>query len=662
MGRLKLGPLSAESSNMTTLAENLTSQATNETPKAVLCIGLDDQALDIVKPLISHDLNFKTLSFIDPLAKINSEIDSASIVFLQWDGIGKKAHKILLSREKKSQNNSASVHLLLRNKLNTPVLAPKQAKELGIASWIELPQKYFEIQRLLFDLSGGDDNEPQNPNQAFTAGAESTPNLLRTQTLKPPTTHQPEKSTSHHHPVIASETSAKEIVKGTSKSSESILTDSNPPAELDLPIPTGPDLESSMRRIVETWKKFTTEYDALARDNKGFSRERLVVVHPDEAFASEIALLLEECGVKYVRKTRTVDETMAELRRQATGIVIWFDGSSRMVASLLEHLTESRQLTYIPILVVLPSRDVAEQLGAKLRGYFFDAICFFDRKARTLSTALESLKRAAAANNTPRSVLEQLRQPLKLESPPEKRRSVPLADLEILAQKLSERPGKRYWGLSELIPHSIIAGEIDKSMAVLREVISLRSNAFNTLILRALVARQTPKKDEAADFLANMALKYPDMSADRLFRVAHMLERWKAQEALCKLLNGWAQIPELQNDPQLSWMAGRYYLMIKNLPKAVAFMAQAATIDPMRTDYAEGIARILATNHHYDRAATILRYLMTSKDCPWDGKILYPHVLVQCRNIKEATEVLTKLLTEAPENRELLAIKNRLQL
>lgn len=647
---------------MTTLAENLTSRATNETPKAVLCIGLDDQALDIVKPLISHDLNFKTLSFIDPLAKINSEIDSASIVFLQWDGIGKKAHKILLSREKKSQNNSAAVHLLIRNKLSTPVLAPKQAKELGIASWIELPQKYFEIQRLLFDLSGGDDNEQQSPHQAFTAGAESTPTLLRTQTIKPATTHQPEKGIYHHHSMIAHETSAKETGKGPSHGSESTHTDLKPPKELDLPTPTGPDLESSMRRIVETWKKFTTENATLAKDIKPFSRERLVVVHPDEAFASEIALLLEECGVKYVRKTRTVDETMAELRRQATGIVIWFDGSSRMVASLLEHLTESRQLTYIPILVVLPSRDVAEQLGAKLRGYFFDAICFFDRKSKTLATALESLKRAATANNTPRSVLEQLRQPLKLESPPEKRRAVPLADLEVLAQKLSERPGKRYWGLSELIPHSIIAGEINKSMAVLREVISLRSNAFNTVILRALVARQTPKKDEAADFLANTALKYPDLSADRLFRVAHMLERWKAQEALHKLLNGWAKIPELQNDPQLLWMVGRYYLMIKNLPKAVAFMAQAAMIDPMRTDYAEGIARILATNHHYDRAATILRYLTLAKDCPWDGKILYPHVLVQCRNIKEATEVLRQLLTEAPENRELLAIKNRLLL
>ncbi len=650
---------------MNNVAENLTSQATDETPKAVLCIGLDEQSLEIVKPLITHDLNLKTLSFIDPLAKINAEMDAASIVFLQWDGIGKKAHKILLSREKKSQTNSASVHILLRNKLSTPPLAPKQAKELGIASWIELPTKYFEIQRLLFDLTGEDDSEEQSHHHTFTAGAESTPTLLRAQTLKSPSVHHPEKLISSHHKIETSEIASKDISSELQVAQKAPLADMSPNPQhrdLDISTPTGSDLESSMRRIVETWKKFTAENDALARENKAFARDRLVVVHPDEAFASEIALLLEECGVRYVRKTGTVDETMAELRRHATGIVIWFDGSSRMVASLLEHLTESRQLTYIPILVVLPSRDVAEQLGAKLRGYFFDAICFYDRKAKTLITALDSLKRAATATNTPRSVLEQLRQPLKLESPPEKRRTLPLGDLEVLAEKLSERPGKRYWGLSELIPHSIIAGDIDKSVAVLREVISLRGNAFNTIILRALVARQTPKKEEAADFLVNMALKYPDMSADRLFRVAQMLERWKAREALCKLLNGWAKIPELKNDHQLLWMAGRYYLLIKNLPKAIAFMAQAATVDPLRTDYAEGIARILATNHHYDRAATILRYLITTKDCPWDGKILYPHVLVQCRSIKEASEILTQLLTEAPENRELLAMKNKIQL
>ena len=647
--------------HMNSTAEILSSPVTDDAPKAVLCIGFDEQALEIVKPLISQGLILRTISFIDPLAKINSEIDSASIVFIQWDGIGKKAHTILLSREKKSQNQGVAVHLLLRNKITTPALAPKQAKELGIASWIEVPQKYFEIQRLLFDLTGGKDDEDNKHVHAYAAGAESTPTLLRSQTLRPMTSSRPQGSEVAPFLDSRPQTDKKESNVPPKLPTERDEVD-RPVPELKLPVPHGSGLETSLRRIVDAWKKHTSDDETLARQDKHLARERLVVVHPDEAFATEIAGLLEECGVKHVRKPRTIDETMAELRRQATGILIWFDGSSRMIASLLEHLTESRQLTYIPILVILPSRDVAEQLGAKLRGYFFDAICFYDRKTSTIATALESLKRASLTSNTPRSVLEQLRQPLKIESPPEKRRAVPLTEMEVLANKLSERPGKRYWGLSELIPHSIIAGDINKSIHALKEISTLRPSAFNTLVLRALVARQTPKKDEAAEFLARTALKIPDITADRLFRVAQMLERWKAHEALSILLNGWADLPELRQDPQLSWMAGRYYLMAKEMSKAVPFLAQAAALDPLRTDYAEGIARILATNHHYDRAATILRYVTTAKDCPWDGKILYPHVLVQSRNIKEASTVLTKLLSEAPDNRELLSIKTKINL
>jgi tetratricopeptide (TPR) repeat protein len=651
--------------HMNSTAEILSSPVTDDAPKAVLCIGFDEQALEIVKPLISQGLILRTISFIDPLAKINSEIDSASIVFIQWDGIGKKAHTILLSREKKSQNQGVAVHLLLRNKITTPALAPKQAKELGIASWIEVPQKYFEIQRLLFDLTGSQDPEDDAQTRALAGGAESPPSLLRSKTLTPTGVSRPQGTEPHTALDARSQTDKKgsnASLNRTTEGDEEGSSVGRRVPELNLPVPHGSDLETSMRRIVEAWKNHASDEEALIRQNKPLARERLVVVHPGEAFATEIAGLLEECGVKHVRKPRTIDETMAELRRQATGILIWFDGSSRMIASLLEHLTESRQLTYIPILVILPSRDVAEQLGAKLRGYFFDAICFYDRKTSTIATALESLKRASLTSNTPRSVLEQLRQPLKIESPPEKRRAVPLTEMEVLANKLSERPGKRYWGLSELIPHSIIAGDINKSIHALKEISTLRPSAFNTLVLRALVARQTPKKDEAAEFLARTALKIPDITADRLFRVAQMLERWKAQEALSILLNGWADLPELRQDPQLSWMAGRYYLITKEIPKAVPFLAQAAAIDPMRTDYAEGIARILATNHHYDRAANILRYVTTVKDCPWDGKILYPHVLVQSRNIKEASTVLTKLLSEAPDNRELLSIKTKINL
>ena len=616
---------------MNTAAEIKSISPPMDAPKMVLCIGLDDAALEIVSPLISYGFFLKTLTFFDPPGKIKTEIDEAAIVFIQWDGVAQKAHKLLLSRENRPGKNAVPVHMILRNGASISHLPPRQAKELSIAGWIELPQKYFEIERLIYDLSGEAEAEV------------STPAIVYSGT-------QP-----HQH-----DTSRPDKKMTESGSRDEACLGAPAMRELTIQAPAGANLEIAFRNIVEVWKK-SNNSNKLQKSSKGrFTNERLVVVHPDEAFATEISLLLEECGVPEVRRPRSVDDTMLEMRRGATGLILWFDGSSRLIYSILEHMTESRQLTFVPILVLLPSRDVAQVLGTKLRAYFFDAIAFYDRKKETLTKALASMQSAKAATDTPRAILEQMRRPLRLESPPEMRRSIPLADLEILAQKVIDRPGKKYWGVAELIPHFVLGGEVEKAIGHLREAVTGRPNAYNTLVLRTLVARQTPKKDEITLNFAQAVLKYPDLTADRLFRAALMLERWKAPQALAVLLDGWSKHPTHGSDSQLFWMAGKYYLLAHDHEKAYAFMSHAANLEPHRTDYAEGVARIFASTLQYDRAASILRFVSKARDCSWDAKVLLPHVLFQSRNIKEAHDIVEQLLTKAPRNHELLQLKTKL--
>ena len=602
-----------------------------DAPRKVLCIGLDDASIGIISPLIREGFYLKALSFFDPPGKIKTEMDEAAIVFVQWDGVAKKAHKLLLSRENRSEKNAVPIHMILRNAAALAPLTPRQAKELEISGWIELPQKYFEIERLIYDLAGEPEAEDSPPEIVPLGRQIRQPAALKSDQRMP-----------------------------EAGSSDEACLEVPAMPELRIQVPSGADLEIALRNILAVWKK-ANHSNKLQRPAKGrFTAERLVVVHPDEAFGTEISMLLEECGVSEVRRPRSVDDTMLEMRRGATGLILWFDGSSRLIYSVLEHMTESRQLTFVPILVLLPSRDVAEALGTKLRGYFFDAIAFYDRKKETLAKALEAMQNARDATNTPRAILEQMRRPLKLESPPEMRRSIPLADLESLAQKVMDRPGKRYWGVAELIPHLVLNGEVEKAIGHLREAVTVRPNAYNTLVLRTLVARQTPKKDEITLAFAQAVLKYPDLTADRLFRAALMLERWKAHQALAVLLNGWSEHPTHRADSQLFWMAGKYYLLAHDLEKAYAFMSHAANLEPHRTDYAEGLARIFASTLQYDRAASILRFVSTARDCSWDAKVLLPHVLFQSRNIKEAHDIVEQLLTRAPRNHELLQLKTKL--
>lgn len=558
------------------------SRAAASSPR-VVCAGLSPAQIEVIRPLVKYPVLLATSSLLEPPSKLRRLAHEADLLLIHWDGLGQMTHRLLLSLRSHKRALSSTIYLI--HESDETVMSPLtsvQMADLGATDLLRLPEHAETLKKVIDRLSDGSDGI------GGTDGTDGT---------------------------------------GPDPKNQN-------PSDLRLAIPQGPDWDVTLERALRGLAKSRNSHRTARTLDPLGTHEHLPIHGPllvfdvEKAGAHRLAGMWQKATSFPVTPCSEVDAVMAALRHDHGPLVIFFDGVAPGSDQLLDHLDESRQIVRTPILILVPSINVAQRHSERIKQHFFDAIGLFDGKSpQGLKDALDRLFTASLSPDSPRALLERMRHPMRLTTPPSERIPIPVPALADLATSLQKKPGKGYWALSETIPHLLAQGRKKESLEALSQVSAMAPQAFNTLILHELVKRQALDiRTDGEDFVRTM-LKVPHLTVDRLYRVGLTIERWGDLRALKTLIEDWSHLPHLGQDPTLSFVAGRYYLLLGELEKAAPFLCHAVDQDPGRLDFAEGLAQMLASSPHREMAAPLLKALSSRETSTWETRMLAQQVL-----------------------------------
>lgn len=565
----------------------------------VVSLGLDRDQLEALAIVLGERCDHRQATLTEPLAQIEKHLREADIALIQWDGTGKPGHQLLQRLSPvPDKAYKARIYAATRTGRKSAPLPPRQAKPLGILGWIDLPARYFEVQRMIHDL-------------APTAEVD-------------------------HNEIEA------ELAKMKKR-------------RLALTPDFGPSLNDTADLVIQVWTKAKNPPPEPAPSPGQVERPTILKhatwFHPDPDFAAGLIKPLKDAGVKRVDPTTTIDDVFVAIRGRASeGIILWYDVSDTQGGVLLDQITEARDLPLTPILVLIPGQAALAHLISYYGETFFDAVATTDRKRDSLEAAITRMVSGSKDPASPRAILGALRH-----------QATTLAEAEALTAKLGAKPGRAYWAIAELIPFQIKEGKTTAAVRAAEKLIAMKPKAFTTLLLRHQAAFAAGDKRTAAMSLAKEALAFPDLTAERLSRVGTQLVQWRAADALADLLDGWWNNENLSRDVAMTYLAYKYHRLIDTPKTSRALLTAAMSRDPFRLDYLLDFSATLSAAKEHDRAAAVCRIVaetFPANPAPMLGLV---RALVEGRRMREARTELQKLLEFAPGLKEALELESKLQ-
>jgi hypothetical protein len=323
---------------------------------------------------------------------------------------------------------------------------------------------------------------------------------------------------------------------------------------------------------------------------------------------------------------------------------------------VLEHIAEARRLPYVPLMVLVPGEAALRHLVTTQASSFFDVVSVLNRKKGGLAPALKALRDAVNDQNSARFLLELLRRPFKADRSANDR--LALADARKLAASLGEKPGKRYWGFSELIPH-LLAGKLQKEAEeVLQSLEKDPACGFNTLLMRHIVLAATDRPGAARSLVVE-ALRWPNLTRNRMEWLGEMLDRWKAMDALADLLDGWHARAALADSHKMLYLAAKYCRQAGQLEAEGAYLMGAVLQDPLRHEYLTALAAHLGDTALHDRAVDICRLAIQAGVDTAALRVRLVSSLREGRRMREARLEMGLCLERFPDDKAVLELRRK---
>ncbi len=582
----------------------------------LLAVGLDDNQLASFEPLLGDSCHLRKASYQDPPSQLARLVAEADTVLLAWGGARHHAEallRLLLSVAATSDASAtkgkrdAMIYLVGKTGETTPRLKPKEEARLRVSGWFHLPGRFFEVRRLVFDW---DPTDAEPADDDFLA--ELNGSAARKLKVEPQRGSKP---------------------ASTVRFVEKLWT-----AEANL----GP-----------------ASHEKAAVTAPPHLLERACLYHPDAAFALAIAKQMSSCGIRSTTSALDASEVFGLLRGRGTNaLVLWFEEGDAEASSLLDHLAEARDLSPIPVLILVAGQAALIALAQRHSAALFDTVAIYGRSRESLFSSLQSMLANAANPDTAKSLVTQLRRPFLPGASPDLRLKLPLAAARALTTQLSAMPGKSYWSNAELIPYLLLHQLPGEAMQCLEKMVQDQPHAITTVMLRQVVAFVIGPKKAAADELARVALRSPQLTVERIYRVGSLLLRWRAHSALADLIDGWFEHPALPKDHQMLFLAAGYYRLLGLTKTAGALLSDALRLDPFRNEYLGSLPQHLIEAKKYDVAISCCRLIVNAGLATVDDRVRLAQALVETRRFKEAREQVTLVLQAEPELKVALELQD----
>lgn len=383
----------------------------------------------------------------------------------------------------------------------------------------------------------------------------------------------------------------------------------------------------------------------------------LTALHPDASFAADLTKGLAEGGATNIKVVTAPDDALGALQRRIDGLIVWFDGAHPAPGLVLEQIAEARRLPWVPVLVLVPGESALRQLALTQAGTFFDGVAVFGRKSGALAPALAALRDVTRNQSSARAILERLRRPFRPERTAADK--LDLDEARRLAALLGGKPGKRYWGTCELIPHLLTNKRLEEAQQAAAALVREDVAQFNTLFMQQVVAAAVDREAGACGLVA-ATLKWPALTRSRLARVGELLERWQTADALADLLDGWQARRELASGPAMLSLAARYYQMTERPEVAGRFLVAAVLQAPLQHEPLTALTVHLAEGRLHDRTSDFCRLAIQAGVDTAAMRVRLVRALVEGRRMREARTELAACLQKFPDDKAALDLKRQL--
>ncbi len=386
-----------------------------------------------------------------------------------------------------------------------------------------------------------------------------------------------------------------------------------------------------------------------------------IVFHSDEASALSLKNEVEASGFKKIECQYRVEEILNILYSRPIGnIFLWYDQNKTESLTLLQAISEARDLPRHHIVVLVPEKNPLDQFNKAGGHLLYDKILILNRGDRNkFHEEMKLCFEHYMSRIKGVAIIASMRIPFKLGNEKNQKIPIELSELNKLASSIQTDTRLNYWSKAEPIPHLVVLNQLEEAKKKSEELLKTYPTIFDGKYLNALVTAKTKNPSEGGKIIAQALIEQNQIPKWRFVLSTRNLIKWGAVDALQLVLEKWITLFP-KDDSHFFCFAMASYLQLKKIESQIQknYLKKALFDAPLRSEYLMALANYFDVNKEYRRVEEILmhgqRAYLMSRHSAW---LLLARSFFQQRKPRFAQETLEKVLREDIENKTALKFK-----